>query len=140
MSSWGENIIFSDGLKIFDQQNFGVQTQNISYARCPDGSANFDYALPTFNAVNTCLASINELSEATFSIFPNPTSNSFTLQLNENKAVNLKIYDIQGRIVFQTEEVEMEQTIDASNWHSGYYIVSLQTENGQLQTKKLIKN
>jgi hypothetical protein len=140
LSSLGDNVIFSDGLNIFDQQNFGVQTQNISYSRCPDGSANFDYALPTFNAVNTCLASINELSEATFSIFPNPTSNSFTLQLNENKAVNLKIYDIQGRIVFQTEEVEMEQTIDASNWHSGYYIVSLQTEKGQIQTKKLVKN
>jgi hypothetical protein len=140
LSSWGESIIFSDGLNIFDQQNFGVQTQNISYARCPDGSANFDYALPTFNAVNTCLAGINELTEATFSIFPNPTSNSFTLQFNENKATDLKIYDIQGRIVYQTEEVEMEQTIDASKWHSGYYIVSLQTENGQLQTKKLIKN
>ena len=140
LSSLGDNVIFSNGVTIFDQLTIGAQTQNISYSRCPDGGVNFDYVVPTFNAINTCFVGINELEEATFAIFPNPTNTTFTLQLNENKATDLKIYDIQGRIVYQTEEVEMEQTIDVSNWHSGYYIVSLQTENGQLQTKKLVKN
>ena len=140
LSSLGDNVIFSNGLTIFDQVTFGAQTQNISYSRCPDGSTSFDYALPTFNAVNTCLVGISELTESTFSIFPNPTNNIFTLQLNDYKAEDLKIYDIQGRIVYATEQVEIEQKIDASNWHSGYYIVSLQSENGQIQTKKLVKN
>jgi hypothetical protein len=140
LSSLGDNIILSDGVSIYDQITIGAQTQNVSYSRCPDGSTSFDYVAPTFNAVNTCVVGINELAEATFAIFPNPTNNSFTLQLNENKASDFKIFDIQGRIVYQTKEVEMEQTIDALNWHSGYYIVSLQTKNGQLQTKKLVKN
>ena len=140
LSSLGDNVIFSNGLTIFNQVTFGAQTQNISYSRCPDGSTSFDYALPTFNAVNTCLVGISELTESTFSIFPNPTNNIFTLQLNDYKAEDLKIYDIQGRIVYATDKVEMEQKIDASNWHSGYYIVSLQSENGQIQTKKLVKN
>jgi hypothetical protein len=140
LSSLGDNVIFSNGVTIFDQLTIGAQTQNISYSRCPDGGVNFDYVVPTFNAANTCFVGINELQEASFTISPNPTNTTFKLQLNENKATDLKIYDIQGRIVYQTEEVEMEQTIDVSNWHSGYYIVSLQTENGQLQTKKLVKN
>ena len=140
LSSLGDNVIFSDGLNIFDQLTIGAQTKNISYSRCPDGGVNFDYATPTFNTANTCFVGINELKEATFAIFPNPTNNTFTLQLNEIKTGNLKICDIQGRIIYQTDEVETEQKIDASNWNSGYYIVILQTKNGQIHTKKLVKN
>jgi hypothetical protein len=61
LSSLGDNVIFSNGVTIFDQLTIGAQTQNISYSRCPDGGVNFDYVVPTFNAINTCFVGINEL-------------------------------------------------------------------------------
>lgn len=139
LSSLGDNVIFSNGLTIFDQIAIGAQTQNVSYSRCPDGGVNFDYVTPTFNAVNTCFVGINELEEAAFTIFPNPTNSSFTIKTDE-KTGSLLISDLQGRIIYQANELADEQKIDASNWNAGYYLVSLISENGQIQTKKVVKN
>lgn len=139
LSSLGDNVIFSNGLTIFDQITIGAQTQNVSYSRCPDVGVNFDYVTPTFNAVNTCFVGINELEEAAFTIFPNPTNSSFTIKKDE-KTRSLLISDLQGRIIYQANELADEQKIDASNWNAGYYLVSLISENGQVQTKKVVKN
>ena len=139
LSSLGDNVIFSDGLNVFDQLTIGAQTQNISYSRCPDGGVNFDYVTPTFNAVNTCFVGINELQEASFTISPNPTNSTFTIK-TEEKTGSIRISDLQGRTIYETSELANEQKIDASNWNAGYYLVSLFLENGQIQTKKVVKN
>ncbi len=139
LSSLGDNVIFSDGLNVFDQLTIGAQTQNISYSRCPDGGVNFDYVTPTFNAANTCFVGINELQEASFTIFPNPTNSTFTIK-TEEKTGSIRISDLQGRTIYETSELADEQKIDASNWNAGYYLVSLFLENGQIQTKKVVKN
>jgi len=140
LSSLGDNVLFSDGVTVFDEVTIGVQTQNISYSRCSDGSVNFDYVIPTFNSANTCFVGFDELSASLFTIFPNPTTAQFTIHLTEEEKGNILIFDIQGRKVFETIITNDELKIDASNWNTGYYFVSIQSIDGQILTKKLVKN
>ena len=41
LSSLGDNVIFSDGLNVFDQLTIGAQTQNISYSKISNISVFF---------------------------------------------------------------------------------------------------
>ena len=51
------------------------------------------------------------------------------------------ITDALGRVILQTTWLEQETSkiIDANNWHSGIYFVTLRNESGARSTKKIIK-
>jgi hypothetical protein len=83
LSASGESVVISDGTTIYDQVDFGIQTQDISYARCPDGGT-FTFADPTFDALNNCALGLNELSISTAHIYPNPSNGNFTIQADFN--------------------------------------------------------
>ena len=57
-----------------------------------------------------------------FLIYPNPTQNVFHINLGENKAVNLEIYDIKGYLLL-CENITPEKGIDISFLSSGSYLV-----------------
>jgi hypothetical protein len=59
LSSNGESLFFSNGINLYDQVSFSLQSADISYARCPDAGI-FSFAAPTFNATNNCFAGIGE--------------------------------------------------------------------------------
>ena len=77
----------------------------------------------------------------TLSLFPNPTQNEVTLQLDQavEGEANVMLFNLQGQILQQTRfpigarQMRMETTA----LPSGIYMVSLQTAKGQL-TKKLV--
>lgn len=138
-STAGDVIILSNGVTIYDQITFGPQTNDVAYARCPDGGATMDFATPTFESANTCEpAGIEEVSENTVAIYPNPTKSNFTIQLKNGETVQLAVYDLQGREMVKTQFTDVT-IIDANAWKTGYYVVKLTYTNGQSITKKLVK-
>lgn len=69
-----------------------------------------------------------------FKIYPNPTKNQFTIQLDDSAELdNVNIYNNLGQLVLTTKEI----TIDSSKLTSGLYIVEIETNKGK-GTKKLI--
>ncbi len=53
LSSEGEMVILSAPDKaVIDEVTFGAQTQELSYARVPDGTGSFTWTQPTFNGPN----------------------------------------------------------------------------------------
>jgi len=141
LSSLGETVTLSDGVTVYDQIAFGVQTQNVSYARCPNGALTWNFATPTFNATNNCEpVSLEEMNESKVTVFPNPTVSTLTIQLEDLTNASLSIVDIQGREVYSLSTIKEVINIDASDWTFGYYIATITTTNGFRITKKIVKN
>ncbi|NCA22498.1 MAG: T9SS C-terminal target domain-containing protein, partial [Crocinitomicaceae bacterium] len=141
LSSLGETVTLSDGVTVYDQIAFGVQTQNVSYARCPNGALTWNFAMPTFNATNNCEpVGLEEMNESKVSVFPNPTISTLTIKLEDLTNASLSIVDIQGREVYSLSTIKEVNNIDASDWTFGYYIATITTANGFRITKKIVKN
>lgn len=140
LSSLGENIIFSNGAMIYDQVAFGVQTTDVAYARCPDGSADFANVIPTPLASNNCQAILEEgVKNLKVLVYPNPAIDKITIVSEEVSKFQLIITDVQGRIVLD-ESLEMgTHEFSITDWSNGIFYVSFTQENGLKLTKTLVK-
>ncbi|MGH1339522.1 MAG: T9SS type A sorting domain-containing protein [Aureispira sp.] len=74
-------------------------------------------------------------------VYPNPVKSWLHLDLQQsrdNAVYQVSVHDVMGRMIYQHT---LEDTIDASQWQAGYYILTLQDEEGQLISQhKLIKH
>jgi Secretion system C-terminal sorting domain/FG-GAP repeat len=77
---------------------------------------------------------------STASVYPNPSSNSFILNLDQvHQEIELKILDVLGQIV-TTKKVESASEIEFEiKGKQGLYIVEISTNDGLLTTVKVIK-
>jgi len=83
--------------------------------------------------------SVADLKNNTISIYPNPVSNQFQINLNnQQKILNLKILDVNGRIVKRIKPNLSRNTYQLSNLKAGIYFLLLETDKGRLE-KKIIK-
>lgn len=84
-------------------------------------------------------------SKGSFTIFPNPTSNVVNIRLDEitrSERINVKIYDLAGKIVFSQNNFEANHkdvTLRIERLVAGVYFISVES-NGNMATKKLIIN
>ena len=60
-------------------------------------------------------------------VFPNPTSNSFTIQYSSQRKEELTIYNILGEQVYKDNWLlgQMQKSIDVSTFSKGMYIIKL---------------
>lgn len=75
-------------------------------------------------------------------LFPNPTSGSFVLSLDEplQEQVNIQVRSIDGRLLQQYNYQSFQsEVIDLSNYSSGVYILQFRTEEG-VTTRRVIKD
>ena len=57
-------------------------------------------------------------------IYPNPTINKISIEIPDSIInVDLSIYDLFGRSVYQKQMKSKTQVIDVSNWNKGVYII-----------------
>ena len=78
-----------------------------------------------------------------FSVFPNPAVNQVSIDLSQfsNQSVTLKVVNILGQEFYHesaTNEGSGLKTLNTSNWASGIYLISVETQNG-LVSKILVK-
>lgn len=85
---------------------------------------------------------IDEKEAVSFVIYPNPTDGIFTVSytIQGNEAVNLKIIDITGQVVYFNKNLNapigQRNQIDIVGLRKGIYIVRLETISG-IVTKKV---
>ena len=71
-------------------------------------------------------------------IYPNPTSDYLNINTSENiKAVT--VFDFLGKQIISKNTFSNQEKIDLSNYNSGIYFVKIESENGKLEIKKIIK-
>ncbi|MFD0778700.1 DUF4397 domain-containing protein [Flavobacterium myungsuense] len=78
-------------------------------------------------------------SKNTFTIFPNPASNTLKITMPANKKIyNATIIDVTGRTVINNNSLQ-NNTIDISNLSNGIYLLNLGTDRGNYKQKFIVK-
>ena len=119
LSASGEflSLVAADGLTVIDSLSFGAQITDISYGRIPDGGPEWASTTPTPGSPNNLVDTNPEIAIPTRFVlhqnYPNPFNPSTTIsyELPEPGRVELRIYDLRGRLIRTL--VEHEQ-------HAGY--------------------
>jgi hypothetical protein len=88
------------------------------------GTYEFDAALSN--------SSFNTFNE--FTVYPNPTSSILNINLDE-EIEKIDIYSLLGRKVGTSTNTQM----DISNLVNGIYLLSIETKNGKIGTKRIVK-
>ncbi len=81
---------------------------------------------------------VGELSsDQLISVFPNPAEHILTINIPENKIVEVQMVDVTGKVVYQESSLENQNTIDISHLEKGIFFISF---SGDITaTKKFIK-
>ncbi|TDY13761.1 PQQ-dependent sugar dehydrogenase [Meridianimaribacter flavus] len=89
--------------------------------------------------------SIQDEDAVNFSVYPNPMKDNVTVKLPSNVSfnnLNVKLYDVQGRVIKQRKIENSQREIvfdNLSSLNSGFYFIRIMSDNKQLLSKKLIK-
>ncbi|MBI1286063.1 MAG: T9SS type A sorting domain-containing protein [Flavobacteriales bacterium] len=90
---------------------------------------------------DSCYNGINESNALSFTLFPNPTANRFTIQ-NGNKPTigRVSIWDSSGKQVLERAlSIGKDNlSIETKNWPNGIYFVSVMDQAGHQLSGKLI--
>jgi hypothetical protein len=111
----------------------GDTIQTIWTVVATDDSANTQLAVMPFNLtiVRDTLVSVEEIAIDNFNVYPNPNNGEFALSLNlsEEGAVSIRITDVIGNIVYESEERANSgsyvREINLSNEASGVYFIEV---------------
>ncbi len=118
-------------------QNTLPNGQHILFIRVKNANNKWSlYARSSFDSSGALGSDSFEMSKIV--TYPNPTSNFIHIEVPDtNKLIRIKIYDYNGKEVFNTSE--LSSSINISSYATGTYILLLETEKGSF-TKKIIKN
>ncbi|WP_425076010.1 T9SS type A sorting domain-containing protein [Psychroserpens sp. S379A] len=84
--------------------------------------------------------SVTDYIVSNFSLFPNPANDVLNIKLNNISNANLRVYDIQGKLVIE-RPISNEQNLElnVSNLQSGLYFVKLNTSTKEMVKKLIIE-
>jgi hypothetical protein len=75
-----------------------------------------------------------EINEAKVSLYPNPTTSVLNIKMDSNLK-RATIYSVLGTKVLETSS----KNITTSNLNKGIYLLKIETDNGNISTKRFIK-
>ena len=114
-----------------------IGTPNANNANSTEAEANYNLGILT-QCSSPLLSSIDKSNKihSEFLIFPNPFESSITIQ--STITVNqINIYSINGQLIYQSSKAINQ--VDLGSFPNGLYLIQLITSNGELVSKKLIK-
>ena len=140
-----EGALFEADIKDCKEGLFRVANDNIDYTEIGNTSLKYtntgkgiQQEANSYNseqyAVKREVFLKNELS---FNILPNPNTGSFTLlgAANNNE---IFIYDLLGNLIHHQKAASANEQIDISSHPKGIYFVKIQTEDGNVEVKKIV--
>jgi uncharacterized repeat protein (TIGR01451 family) len=71
-------------------------------------------------------------------IYPNPTSQTLNIVLNQSNILDIEIYSIDGKIIHRGK-INKNIILDVSNYNTGLYFIKAISENGEIHQSKFIK-
>jgi spore coat protein CotH len=127
-SASGESAIlsYSDGT-IIEEITFGEQTDDISYARSPNGTGDFTLLAPTYEANNDSALSVGQIElDLDINFYPNPIQSVLNIESGVNPIQSLRVSSLLGQVFLAKENVNETKTeIDFSSFSEGIYFVTI---------------
>ncbi|MCB9335507.1 MAG: lamin tail domain-containing protein [Flavobacteriales bacterium] len=124
----GNAVIPSETGQSFTATMNGNYAVEITLGNCVDTSA----------CENITGVGVREMSTNVVSIYPNPTSGMFTVDLGGNTIVNYTLVTLEGRIVEQGKTAENKIILDLSGESKGVYFLQLKDDTSS-QVFKVLK-
>lgn len=121
--------------------NFGTITGNLIVCDI-SGGANVDLDMGTISgtvqgcAGSTCVSGIENNTSLSVQVYPNPAMDFIQIKAEEN--VTIAVYDLIGKLVYQSTIPCQVQNIAISEWHTGIYTYRITSQNG-ISTGRFIK-
>jgi len=103
-----------------------------------DGSATSTFYFDEIKYANVPLVGI-EQSKELFSIYPNPTSDKWTVRNPSSTGCTIQIFDLKGQQLYQVLTSSQSHTIDATDFAAGIYLAKIQSGANE-QTVRLVKH
>lgn len=121
-----------------DYQIEDSQGQVLASMTAPNGTFTFS---ETQNFCLTDNTGLNELANNNFIVFPNPGNGVFNVTMKESIAgeFTVNVLDVTGRVVMTNVENTDAFSIDMSGAAAGTYTVAIQTTNGTMTKRVVLK-
>ena len=112
----------------------GDYAVEVTYYGCKDTSDCFNISTSGIRQ------EVNNVS-TTYSGYPNPTIDQFTINVNNMKESDLEyqLYDITGKVLLKGEILDGKTIIFTNNIDQAIYFVKIMKENTVMKTIKMIK-
>ena len=134
----GETVtLLNENFEIIDEVTWSDMTEDMGYARVPNGYGSFAEQAPTFAANNDWPVAIDdpEQFDVEFNLYPNPTHSTFFVTSSPSiETLELSVFNSFGQVVLN-EQVLNGASIDVSQWAAGIYMIQYGDE-----LKKLVVN
>lgn len=73
-------------------------------------------------------------------LYPNPFKDAFTIKSDQNMEF-ITVMDATGKLIFQIVDLNATSfTLNAENWSTGIYFVTIQDEFGQISSNRMVRN
>jgi hypothetical protein len=115
-------ILFNSVDEVVDEIEFPTQTDDIAYARVPNGTGNLIFQSATHKGNNDVVGIRDRTNESLLSIYPNPTQSSLMVNLESNEIHELFVMNALGQVIFDAS-LQNSLTIDVSSWNKGVYFL-----------------
>lgn len=92
-----------------------------------------------FGTINGTLGSSSFTISENIKVYPNPVSNSITIETKDLTNVSLKVYDMNGREMMDRKLSEITNTVDTSNLQTGVYVFAIASQEGSTAQKVVKK-
>ncbi|MBL4594429.1 MAG: T9SS type A sorting domain-containing protein, partial [Flavobacteriales bacterium] len=99
-----------------------------------------DYDANTVNRIDGATVSVEEIVfNDVLSVYPNPAKNNFSINLKGvfNDNINVKVYDLTGKLIYNTVMKNNTLIVNTEKWTNGIYQVHL-SNNTQFSTEKIV--
>ncbi len=126
------NLVFHGTFGVSTITSFGVDVDDNLYLTSFGNDAVYKVIDNTLN--------LSENDHDFFTLFPNPATNRVNLKVSSEPLSSYEIFDLKGRLITSGELGDSTiESIDVSQFQSGFYLVSVVSSEGNKQIKKLIK-
>ncbi len=122
---------WSNGETTQNLTNAGVGTYTLTITDANGCISTLVFKIDVATGIQSIGAATNKVS-----IYPNPSNDVATVDAAQNIITNLKVVDILGQVVFQSEPKQTKAEIKCNVLAPGVYLVQIQV-NGNLINKRL---
>jgi len=135
--STGDYIV---GASLFDGQQNSLDSIHFANGSYFDLMRNFDncLAINIIRSNNSTSTGLSEASNLSITISPNPTSDIFTIQGND-QIEKVELYNLQGQLMLQQKYSSNDIELSVAELMNGLYMVNVQFLNGNTLVKKFLK-
>lgn len=107
------------------------------YYPAPFWSAlHYPYIMPKLSCSDCAIIGVEEMEKENISVYPNPATNKFTVNLAGSEKANIEMFNLVGQKVYNSTATEKAE-VNVSGFRPGIYMLKV-SQNGKVYTSKVV--